>query len=224
MIRRHILAGAVVAAAAAPLAAQHERVADTVHNLSASGPGAFRSLTEPEVCKFCHVPHSAAVPEALWSRRLSSERYETPEIRRGRPGAQPAPQPDGSSRLCLSCHDGTIALGDVVGEPEPIQMAGRGRLGPGDRGFLGTDLSGSHPVSIAVTDSPSDFDDDSDMSLRPLGAIRGDPDIRLDAAGKMQCSTCHDPHSDRFFVPGRVPRFWVKPTLEEVCLTCHVPR
>ncbi len=59
------------------------------------------------------------------------------------------------------------------------------------------------------------------MDLRPLALIRQDSDVKLDSDGKMQCNTCHDPHSDSYYQEGRVPRFWVKPTVNEVCLTCH---
>ena len=58
-------------------------------------------------------------------------------------------------------------------------------------------------------------------TLRSLGAVRESEHVRLDRDGKIQCMTCHDPHSDRYYVEGRVPRFWVGPTVEEVCLTCH---
>ncbi|KAB2962498.1 MAG: cytochrome c3 family protein [Thermoanaerobaculia bacterium] len=204
---------------------QHNAVATTVHNLSISGPGEVHSLTETQICKFCHVPHSAVVPEALWGHVLSKAEYKTPTLRRGRADARVAPQPDGSSRLCLSCHDGTVALGDVAGEPRRIAMAHRERLRPGDRGYLGTDLSGSHPISFTVEEHPRDLESEGgDVGLRPLAAIRTDPDVRLDGTGKMQCTTCHDPHSDRFYKEGEVPRFWVKPTVDEVCRTCHVVR
>ncbi len=165
------------------------------------------------------------MPTPLWSRPLSRAQYATPELRRGRGAGEPAPQPDGSSRLCLSCHDGTIALGEVVGETGPIAMAGAGRIGPGRRGFIGTDLTGSHPVSFVVRGSDAVPDaSDTDMGIRSLAAILGDREVRLDAEGKMQCTTCHDPHSDRYYVPDRVPRFWVKSSVEEVCLTCHALR
>ena len=101
-------------------------------------------------------------------------------------------------------------------------MTGVARLGPGRKGFLGTDLTGSHPISFRVPDGDYDLrETDRDMTLRPLSVIRADRDVRLDAEGKMQCTTCHDPHADLYYVEGRVPRFWVKPSVEEVCLTCH---
>jgi hypothetical protein len=207
-----------------PLFAQQDSVVSTIHNLSVSGPGEIRSLTETEVCKFCHIPHTPVAPQALWSHALSSSgQYQTPLLRGGgRRVGEAIPQPDGASRLCLSCHDGTVALGDVAGEPRPLSMAGAQRLGPGRRSHLGTDLSGSHPVSFVVQDRPvEELGSLVDMGIRPLALIHGDPDVKLDPQGKMQCTTCHDPHSDRFYQPGRVPRFWVKPTVAEVCLTCH---
>ena len=224
-MRHSIVLGASLWLVASVAWAQFEGVAGTLHNLSAQGPGEIRALTETEVCKFCHVPHSAEEPVPLWGHALSQAQYEVPQMRSGRGFSEPAPQPDGSSRLCLSCHDGTVALGDIAGEARPIQMVGGERLGPSRPGHLGTDLSGSHPVSFVVGELDMDtLDRESDIGLRPLGAIRSDAHVKLDAEGKMQCTTCHDPHSDRYYQPGRVPHFWVKATVSEVCLTCHVAR
>ncbi len=204
---------------------QQESVIGTLHNLSVSGPGEIRALSETEVCKFCHVPHNAEGATPLWGRPLSTAQYETPELRVGTGGPVPAPQPDGSSRLCLSCHDGTIALGDVSGAAGRVPMTGPARLGAGRRGFLGTDLSGSHPISFVVPDGDLGLETDGgDMALLPLAVVTADPDVRLDAEGKMQCTTCHDAHSDGYYRPGQVPRFWVKPSYEEVCLACHALR
>ena len=104
-------------------------------------------------------------------------------------------------------------------------MVGADRLAPGRRGFIGTDLSGSHPISFVVSDVDLAGDAEaSDMGLNPLAVITANPDVRLDTGGKMQCTTCHDAHSDRYYQPDRVPRFWVMPTYEGVCLTCHAVR
>lgn len=207
-----------------PVAAQSggpSSVAATVHNLSVSGPGEIRSLTETEVCKFCHIPHNPVVTEPLWGHRLSTQQYAMPRSPSVGPRVQLGGQPDGSSRLCLSCHDGTVALGDVAGQAGPIPMVGTQRLSPGRPGFLGTDLSGSHPISFVVPDGEPPDATDRDMGIRPLAAIHADPDVKLDAQGKMQCTTCHDAHADRYHQPGDVPRFWIKPTVAEVCITCH---
>jgi hypothetical protein len=208
------------------LLAQYDGVASTVHNLSISGPGEIRALTETEICKLCNIPPNAVVPAPLWGHELSKVQYELPQTRRDQTKGTAVLQPDGSSRLCLSCHDGTVALGDVGGRPRPIEMEGKGRLSPGRKGHLGTDLTGSHPISFVVPDGEEGKADyDSDLGLKARALVRADPEVRLDANGKMQCTTCHDPHSDRYYGKGgRVPRFWVKPTVDEVCLTCHVLR
>jgi hypothetical protein len=100
-------------------------------------------------------------------------------------------------------------------------MAGTDRLDRGRRSHLGTDLSGSHPISIVIPEAGMARSDGRDMGLRPAAAIQGESGVRLDASGKLQCTTCHDPHSDRYYQPGSVPRFWVLPTVTEVCLKCH---
>lgn len=209
----------VVSVAHGLLHAQASGVAATVHNLSVTGPGQIKAETETEVCKFCHIPHNAVVAVPLWSHTLSPvTRYETPTMRRGAI-AEAAPQPDGSSRLCLSCHDGTVALGDVA--RARLSMIGAQRLDRG-RSHLGTDLSGSHPISFVVPDGDMGISRNaSDMGLRPVSVIAADGAVKLDADGKMQCTTCHDPHHDRYHQEGKVPRFWVKPTVDEVCLACH---
>jgi hypothetical protein len=208
------------------VAAQHAGVASTLHNLSVTGPGEFKSQTETEVCKFCHIPHNAVVPEPLWGHALSKvAQYKVPRIRRGGKVGEPAPQPDGSSRMCLSCHDGTVALGKIAGKSKRVKMAGAERLGPGQKGFLGTDLSGSHPISFVVPDGdPGGADGARDMVIKPLPANESAGGALLDNKGKMQCTTCHDPHSDQYYQLDRVPHFWARPTVEEVCLTCHALR
>jgi hypothetical protein len=205
-----------------PALAQRGGVASTVHNLSVSGPGEIRAMNETEICKFCHIPHNSAGPTALWSQTMSRAEYQTPPLRSGRSAGRSAPQPDGSSRLCLSCHDGTVALGDLTGQARAVSMAGTRRLSPGQKGYLGTDLRGSHAISFRVPDiSKSRNDPDADMGLRSLDSIQSNEDVRLDAQGKMQCTTCHDPHNDRYYKAGSVPHFWVRPTVGEVCLACH---
>ena len=49
----------------------NKRVADTVHNLSTSGPGQFKSQSVDQVCVFCHTPHKPALGPGLWNRRVS---------------------------------------------------------------------------------------------------------------------------------------------------------
>lgn len=199
------------------------RVADirnTKHNLSASATNTntVKSTTESQVCVFCHTPHGAtqgATP--LWNRTLSSGTYSTYHSSSldASPGDIGLNQPDGTSKLCLSCHDGTIAIGQVnvlngQNSSTPIAMQNTGTngtmpVGSGKTtGFtrnLGTDLTNDHPISFTYSDSLAS----TDGELQAPSTSGGTPQlIDSRAAGyrptlplenaKLQCTSCHDPH------------------------------
>jgi len=156
---------------------------------------------------FCHTPHNAAPGAQGWNRRTRSTTYTpyTSSTLKSAPG-----QPNGSSLLCLSCHDGTVALGEMLSRGAPVQVAG-GKIS--GSALLGTDLSDDHPVSFVY-----------DSMLRSRRGELADPAtlakpsrVRLDSSGRLQCTTCHDPHDDRngnFLV--------VANTASALCRTCHV--
>lgn len=192
-------------AAPRPLFAQ-ERVNDTVHNLSASGPGRIRAQSESQVCIFCHAPHNTAGLRPLWNRELSGASYQI--YRSTTLDALPG-QPTGSSKLCLSCHDGTIALGNVLSRSEQIRMSGDQFI-PSGLTNLGTDLSDDHPVSFFYSGGLAA----SDRQLHSPTALPSE--VKLDANGQLQCTSCHDPHHNRF------GDFLVKrPEFGELCMACH---
>ncbi|MHC4342863.1 MAG: cytochrome c3 family protein, partial [Planctomycetota bacterium] len=97
-------------------------------------------------------------------------------------------QPTGASKLCLSCHDGTIALGAVASRRAPVGLFGRVTGRPN----LGADLSDDHPVSF-VYDAALAAEDGELLHPEGLTGV-----VRLDLNGEMQCTTCHDAHSDRY--------------------------
>ncbi len=119
-------------------------IVDTVHNLSISGPGPIKSTTEDEICVFCHTPHKARrdVPY-LWNRADSTVNYTTYA---SSTLFAAVGQPTGASKMCLSCHDGTIALGAVLTRPAEIPFAGGIRFLPAGPSRLGTDISDDHPT------------------------------------------------------------------------------
>ena len=134
------------------------------------------------------------------------------------PSAGAAPQPDGASKLCLSCHDGTIALGAVGGRTTPIVVTGGPTMPTTAPGYLGTDLSGSHPISFVYDDALAVARNAAGGMPLLLPSTRNDPAVKLDAQKKIQCTTCHDPHDDSNYRPGIVPHFYVKPTWSGTCL------
>jgi len=180
---------------------------DTKHNLSVSGPGTIKALAEERLCIFCHTPHNARrdVPY-LWNRQDSTANY-TPY--QSTTLFATVGQPTGASKLCLSCHDGTIALGAIKSGPE-IVFAGGIRFLPAGHSNLGTDLSDDHPISFV-------YDDILAVSNGELLSPSVLPqEIRLDNYGQMQCTSCHDPHSN---INGQ---FLVLPNdYSTLCTACH---
>ncbi|MGB8930963.1 MAG: cytochrome c3 family protein [Anaeromyxobacteraceae bacterium] len=193
------------AAAFAAAAQAAGSVAGSRHDLSASGPGPFRAVSERSPCVFCHTSHGSG--PGLTGRPDPADVHRGYESSTAR---TPARAPTGASRICLSCHDGTIAVGQT--RSGRIQMVGgAGAIPAGHRANLGTDLRGSHPVSIrpnvaAGTHTPS-----------PQSGVH------YDASGELQCTSCHDPHSENGGDPV-VGKFLVARSANSgLCLSCHDP-
>jgi predicted CXXCH cytochrome family protein len=183
----------------------------TVHNLSVSGSGDLRAASELDVCVFCHTPHNATSDGPLWNHGASVASY-TPYY--SSTLFTPVGQPTGSSRLCLSCHDGTVALGLVSSRLTPIAMQGVNSAIPqGHTGFVGTDLSADHPVSFSYQAAYAN----SGNALLPPSTLTGA--VRLDRDGQMQCTSCHDPHNNQY---GNFLVVDNSANGSALCVYCHV--
>jgi predicted CXXCH cytochrome family protein len=177
-----------------------ESIVSGKHNLSSTGPGTIKSSNETEICVFCHVPHNAKAAGPLWNRDQPASPYipYTSTTRKiTAPGA-----PTGASLLCLSCHDGTIALGKISSRTIAF---GKTNFVAGDQSYIGTDLSDDHPISFLYSSVLANTE------LRvPSGAVK------LDASGQLQCTACHSPHDNangKFLVVNNIQ--------SALCRNCH---
>jgi len=178
-----------------------------------------------QICLPCHTPHNAIVRDStgtpvgapLWNHTLSTATYilyMDPTT-----GQQFTGQVDTNSRLCLSCHDGTIALDSFGGGAGTQQITD---------GLIGTDLSNDHPIGeVAVWPTPNP----PDLVDPALRAAVGIMPLRRLADGRevVGCTSCHEPHN-RKNVPGML---WVNnagPAVtvdgrsvsgSALCLNCH---
>jgi predicted CXXCH cytochrome family protein len=182
-------------------------VVHTPHNLSTSGPSVLRAATEEQICIFCHSTHLAMPVQPLWNRQMPLTSYipYSSQALDAKPG-----QPTGTSKLCLSCHDGTIALGNVVSRRQIVQMARGVMTIPHGSSNLGTDLSDDHPVSFRY---------DSDLATRDLKLVHPGalPETTpLDINRELQCTTCHDVHDN---TNGDFLR--MTNLNSAMCLSCH---
>lgn len=155
--------------------AGNSNVRATLHNLSVTGAalssgGQTRPIatSETEVCVFCHTPHNgaSATTGPLWNRSANVQtytRYTSASLDANNIANGFNDQPGGSSLLCLSCHDGTVALGEVRVAPRnggtSIAMTGGDGKMPTNYGVntgftrIGTDLTNDHPISITYNDA-----------------------------------------------------------------------
>ena len=164
-----------------------------------------------QICVFCHTPHNANVVNQapLWNRKFSSEifsRYSSDSLQiRVNPAISSiaqytaGTQPDGSSKLCLSCHDGVSKLGDVI-RGGPITMeASAGDVITGIASFNPSTnkmKTGHHPVSFVYSGTVQQ----AISSARLTGGFQlptAVPQVKLDKNNKMQCTTCHNPHQNQ---------------------------
>lgn len=208
------------------------------HNMSSgSAPGTVRALPPSsggtdQICIFCHTPHSAEPKTALWNRPdpnmmgtfpvyAQPLKIKTDTTLTGYDATSSA-YPSGSSRMCLSCHDGATSVGILLGN-QTITMEGGLTTLP-----TGVDLATSHPISFNYNNDVVALIDPTLLTYQ-LPPDGDGIDTPLDGAGQMQCTTCHDPHSDtRAFTGTENLPFWrntvVKGTslYDDVCNSCHI--
>jgi predicted CXXCH cytochrome family protein len=194
------------------LMARADSVVNSVHNLTVNGPGSIKATAESDVCIFCHTAHRSNGETPLWNHNMSGVTnyivYSSPTLK------AVVGQPNGSSRLCLSCHDGTVALGSVNSSTTTIAMQNGVTTMPGDRttnpNNLGTDLSGDHPISFTYDADLVSKDSTLNSPLTLTGPVK------LDHSGQMQCDSCHNPHDDHY------GNFLVMDnTGSAMCIVCH---
>ncbi len=215
----------------------------TAHDFS-SGP------TGIGLCTFCHTPHKALSTLLLWNHTLSTNTFTWAPVTETSGGTTfPTFKGDtytGVSAKCLSCHDGSVAIGDVVLFREAWTGNGTGKVldpskhGSGDIfnvGF-GGNMTGNHPVAMPYpfNNAKSTYNGVTTGARVALTEWQKDPttfDIRLfngkDVAAPatgdagMECSSCHDPHNgatvkDDLFVRG----FLGGTDTTYICLKCHI--
>ncbi len=162
-----------------------------------------------ELCVVCHTPHNATtgLTAPLWNHEVTTTTFTlyTSVSLDATTG-----QPDGSSKLCLSCHDGTV----------PVDNFG-GRTGGGEvisgSDLIGTDLSNDHPISFTYDATLATTDGGLYDPTTANSGLGGTINADLLLANKLQCSSCHDVHNG-----SGLSNLLVKSNAgSALCLTCH---
>lgn len=226
----------VMTAASGHAAAPVSDVANTRHNFSAVVPPAdverrAFATEESRICVFCHTPHGAtpAYNAPIWNRQLSQATYIPYDSTSM--DATDIGQPTGRSKLCLSCHDGTIALGavNVLNRDEPnrhghtvpfttVDSSPPGTIPQGlgtETGFtryLGVDLTNDHPISFTF---------DSAQAARDGELFNPDAVPWIDERVRREDGEPRHPFPRGTFMPLERDEDGVGPKVE--CITCHDP-
>ena len=165
------------------------------------------NVAKGQICIVCHTPHNARTDvdnAPLWNHRLSQATYtlySSPSLDSN------IDIPDGASKLCLGCHDGTVGV------------TGFGNNYPA--GYInttgGTNLSIQHPISFVYSNSLVEKDGFlNNPYTTPSGLGKTISEDML-FQGRMQCNSCHDVHNST-----GLEKLLIKSNEgSALCFTCH---
>lgn len=196
------------------LTTSNGQISGTAHDFSSE----TWAPSENSLCAVCHASHQASsiASAPLWNHETTAVAgytvYTSPTF--DSHGGTTITDPGASSKLCLSCHDGTVALenfGGVTTGTATIDNAYR--IG----GASGDDLSTEHPISFEYTTALATLDgglhDPATTSSGLTGTITQD----MLFSNKMECASCHDVHNKY----GVNKLLKMDNSSSQLCLTCH---
>ena len=226
-------------------------LAGSIHDF-VGGAGLPGNTQPAGLCTFCHTPHKAQSTKLLWNHTLSASTFSWSDATSTTGGTvlpTIAPAYQGASVRCLSCHDGTVAIGDVSWFSEGPKVLNTSTMGGvyaqgvlTGGGTGGGDMKGNHPVAVPfpfgnVAGLYNGITTGTGVDTSEWQANPTSTGIRLftDAAGSItagatpgktgiECSSCHDPHNGKT-VP-TTSDFFLRGDMTGnsatyICLKCH---
>ena len=222
----------------------------TVHDFSGTG-FINPAVAEVGLCTICHTPHKAQTTSLLWNQKLTTAVFNWGDTQTY--GGTPLPSSAhlGPSTKCLSCHDGTVAVGDVSLFNKQTSGTAAGtimiKIGQGSMYSIGYkgNMTGNHPIAIPypLNSTPSTYNGITTGSAVILNEFVANPhspatSVKLynddghgvittgPAAGAsgIECTTCHDPHNKQ-----AQDKYFVRGRIQGssvadgyICLKCHI--
>lgn len=203
------LAGVLVLAAGPVVAGTIAGSAHDFSNYSWSGG---------QVCIACHDPHNASTSVTVapqWNHALTTQSYalySTPSLK-----AQVG-QPGMLSKLCLSCHDGTVAL-DSFGGTTGSQYVSTANN-------VGTTLKDDHPIGFTYDTALANlngslFDPASKTVTVGSGSTTqsGTISSMMLFSGQLECPSCHDAHNK--YTADATGLLRITASGGAICMACH---
>lgn len=211
-------------------------IVGSYHDLSAAAYGD----TQSRICVFCHHPHQAQKAlgtgmtgvdySPLWNHTITTNQGSFTAYSNGNGPTSgrnmlnaTLGQPGGASLLCLSCHDGSVALNAYSTASSASKVGGTG-VGANnviiadERARIGTagDLTNHHPVGfnyLTVVQADAEIADAS----KTISGTTTIGDL-LYGGTQFECVTCHDVHNSQ----NTGEKFlWISNNGSAFCLACH---
>ena len=195
-------------------------VTGSKHDISKDGG---QVTADAQVCVYCHTPHSAKIDIALdynplWNMEVVSTVF-TGYTSSTFSGAIVADALAGPSRLCMSCHDGTIAIDSALDGTTPsTMMIANGKVIGDTTGNFQTDsLASDHPIGFTYPAMTDTVDEILPATTSYGGTGNTIGSFLYGVDNLMTCATCHDVHDDthgNFLLADNA--------LSALCTSCHV--
>ena len=226
-------------------------ILQTSHDLSSTtGRGTFYDAgvnADPvldRVCIYCHAPHHTMTTEEaqlmdidyypLWNHDITTIEAWTP-YQNTDPANPIVPDnvqhqlnadlgdPGGISKLCLSCHDGSVAVssyGNFENGASSSKHTGNVNILSGAFSIgLNGNLQNHHPIGFDYDEVVMADDEIRDVNSTLLGNNPYGLTIEdLLWQRSMECTSCHDVHNTK---NTGLKFLWVEDTNSNLCFSCH---
>jgi predicted CXXCH cytochrome family protein len=186
------------------------------HDFSASGPSVLYKGTNTQVCVYCHAPHASTATTPLWNHATTATTFTL--YSSGTLNATMT-QPAGVSKLCLSCHDGTVAIDSFGG------ATGTKSIPVGAPANFGTTLADDHPIGFAYNAALVTLDpglaDPVATSVTIGTGNTGTIATKLLIGGQLECASCHDVHNSTSGTAVESKLLRISTAGSALCVACH---
>lgn len=167
-----------------------------------------------QVCVVCHAPHNSASSSLLWNHSTSAVATYTLYSSSSLNATLGQPAVGTVSKLCLSCHDGTVAIDNFGGKTTgTTAIATTANLAGGTLGGTTGSLADDHPISFTYDAALATADGGLVTPIDAKSVVAGIPLY----SAKLECASCHDVHNST-----AVPKLLrVANAGSALCLKCH---
>ncbi len=174
-----------------------------------------------QVCVFCHTPHqssSANAQDPLWNKQLSSVNsygyYNSSTLNASVADIGGATAGSATtSHLCMSCHDGTVAVNALFKAPLDGNVGTLTPIPNNSSAYLGTSLSDDHPINFTYDSNLASADGGLVTPANSSYVTNGIPLYN----SKVQCASCHNVHDPQY-----TPFLRANNIGSGLCLKCHI--